>query len=103
MHKTALLEAEVKDLREANATHSRTKRARRTRLQDNGNITIENAQGQIDQMDVNRQVVGESSRSGGRGRSEGQKVRHCSICGKAGHNARTCQEAIEVIKDKDSN
>ncbi|ENH75752.1 hypothetical protein FOC1_g10003916 [Fusarium oxysporum f. sp. cubense race 1] len=103
MHKTALLEAEVEDLREANATQSRKKRAKRTRLQDSGRMTIGTGQSQIDQIDVDIQIVAESSRSGGRGRSEGPKVRHCRTCGKAGHNARTCQEAIEVTKDKDSN
>ena len=54
-------------------------------------------------MDVDTQVVAESSRSGGRGRSEGPKVRHYRTCGKAGHNARTCQEAIVVIEEEDSN
>jgi hypothetical protein len=52
------------------------------------------------------QVAAELSRSGGRERSEGPKVRHYRICGKAGHNARTCQEVIEVIeviKEEDSN
>jgi hypothetical protein len=66
-------------------------------------MTIGNSQSQIDQMDVDMQVVAESSRSGSRGRSEGPKVRHCRICGKAGHNARTCQETIEVIEEEDSN
>jgi hypothetical protein len=103
IHRTALLEAEVRDLREANTTLSQNKRKKRTRLQDSGKITIGNSQSQIDQMDVDRQVVAESSGSGGRGRSEGPKVRHCSKCGKAGHNARTCQEAIEVIEKEDSN
>ena len=47
-------------------------------------------------MDVDTQVVAESSRSGGRGRSKGPRVSHCSKCGRAGHNTRTCQEEIEV-------
>jgi hypothetical protein len=102
MHKTALLEAEVKELREANATHSRKKRAKRTRLQDSGKMTIETGQSQIDQIDVDTQVVAESSRSGGRGRSVGPGVRHCRTCGKAGHNARTCQEVIRVTKNEGS-
>jgi hypothetical protein len=66
-------------------------------------MTVENGQSQIDQMDVDTQVVAESSRSGGHGRSEGPKVRHCRTCRKAGHNARTCQEAIIVIEEEDSN
>ena len=42
------------------------------------------------------QVVAESSRSGGQGSSGQPRVRHCGTCGKTGHNARTCQEEIEV-------
>jgi hypothetical protein len=59
-------------------------------------MTIGNSQSQIDQMDVDTQVVTESSRSGGRRRSTRPRVSHCSTCGKAGHNARTCQEVIEA-------
>jgi hypothetical protein len=103
MHKTELLEAEVKELREANATQSQKKRAKRTRLQDKGKMTIGTGQSQIDQIDVDMQVVAESSRSGGRGRSVGPGVRHCRTCGKAGHNARTCQEVIRVTENEGSN
>jgi len=103
MHKTALLEAEVQDLREANATHSRKKRVKRTRLQDSGKMTVGTGQSQIDQIDVDTQVVAESSRSRGRGRSVGPGVRHCRTCGKAGHNSRSCREVIRVTENKGSN
>ncbi|KAJ3547954.1 hypothetical protein NM208_g1250 [Fusarium decemcellulare] len=46
-------------------------------------------------MDVDAQVVAESSRSGGRGRSSRLGVRHCGVCGNPGHNARTCQVVPE--------
>jgi hypothetical protein len=42
------------------------------------------------------QVAAESSKSGGQGRSARPGVRRCGICGKAGHNARTCQVVIET-------
>jgi hypothetical protein len=47
-------------------------------------------------MDVDTQVVAESSGSGGRRGLKGPRVMHCGKCGKAGHNTRTCQEDIEV-------
>ena len=59
-------------------------------------MTIEEASQAIDQMDVDMQVVAESSRSGGQGSSGQPRVRHCGTCGKAGHNARTCQEDIQA-------
>jgi hypothetical protein len=99
LHKIALQEAEIRELRQANDTLSRRRRAKRTRLQRRGNITIGNAQDPIDQTDVNTQVIAESSRSGGHERSQGPKVRQCSICGKTGHNARTCQEGSQVTEN----
>ncbi|EMT69248.1 hypothetical protein FOC4_g10000296, partial [Fusarium odoratissimum] len=59
-------------------------------------LIIEEASQVIDQMDVNMQVAAESSRSSGCRGTRGLKVMHCSKYGKARHNARTCQEEIEV-------
>jgi hypothetical protein len=103
MHKIELIEAENRELREANAVLSRRKRGKRTRLQDSGNMTVGIGQDQIDQIDVDTQVVAELSRSRGRGKSVGPGVRRCGVCGKTGHNARTCQEVIEVTENEDSN
>jgi len=57
---------------------------------------MEDASQVIDQMDVDMQVAAESSRSGGQGSSGRPRVWHCGTYVKAGHNARTCQEVIEV-------
>ena len=95
-HENALLKAEVQDLRQANEILSRRRRAKRSRLQKRGVMTVEEGRQAIDQMDVDAQVAAESSRSGGRGRSVGPGVRRCGICGKPGHNARTCQVVIET-------
>jgi hypothetical protein len=99
LHKIALLEAENRELHQANDMLSRRRRAKRTRLQRRGNMIIGNAQDSIDQIDVNTQVVAESSRSGGQGRSGGPGVRRCGVCGKTGHNARTCQEGIQATEN----
>ena len=98
-----LLESEVKNLRQSNEALSRRRRAKRTRLQDRGKMTVDEAREAIDQMDVDIQVRAESSRSGGRGRSARPKEARCGICGKAGHNRRTCQIVIEVSREEESN
>jgi hypothetical protein len=103
IQKTALVEAENRELREANDMLSRRRRAKRTRLQNKGRMLIQEGQGLIDQIDVNAQVVAESSRSGRGRRSVGPGVRRCGVCGKTGHNARTCQEGIEASGNKYSN
>jgi hypothetical protein len=59
-------------------------------------MTVEEASQVIDQMDINTQVVAELSKSGGQGRSGRPGSRRCGICGKTGHNARTCQVVIET-------
>ncbi|KAM5528251.1 transposase [Fusarium oxysporum f. sp. phaseoli] len=96
MHEVVLLRNEVRNLRDANEILSRRRRAKRTRLQKGGAMTVQDASQVIDQMDVDAQIVAESSRSGGRGRSERPGGRRCGVCGKAGHNARTCQVVIET-------
>jgi hypothetical protein len=59
-------------------------------------MTVQEASQVIDQMDVDTQVARELSRSGARGRSARPGNRRCGVCGKAGHNARTCQVVIEI-------
>ncbi|ENH74195.1 hypothetical protein FOC1_g10000070 [Fusarium oxysporum f. sp. cubense race 1] len=63
-------------------------------------MTVEEASQVIDQMDVDTQVVAESSRSGGRRRSVGPGVRRCGVCGETGHNARTCKVYIPASGDE---
>ncbi|KAM5526918.1 transposase [Fusarium oxysporum f. sp. phaseoli] len=89
MHEVTLLRGQVQDLQQANEVLSRRRRARRTRLHKRGVVKVEEGRQVIDQMDVDAQVVAESSRSGGQGRSARPRVRHCGICGKSCHNART--------------
>ncbi|KAM5514685.1 transposase [Fusarium oxysporum f. sp. phaseoli] len=96
IHKIVLLEDRLQQVEQENRIVKRRRRGKRTRLQKGGPLTIEEASQAIDQMDVDTQVAAESSRSGGRGRSKGPRVLHCSKCGRAGHNTRTCQEEIEV-------
>ena len=103
MHEVTLLRGEVQDLRQANEILSRRRRAKRTRLQKGGVMTVQEASQVIDQMDINTQVVAESSRSGGQGRSARPGVRRCGVCGKAGHNARTCQVVLESSENEFSN
>ncbi|RYC78876.1 hypothetical protein BFJ63_vAg18251 [Fusarium oxysporum f. sp. narcissi] len=98
MDKMVLLHNRNQQLEQQNKIVGRRRRGKRTRVQKEGPLTIGEASQAIDQIDIDAQVTAEASR-GGRGRSQGAKVRQCSICGKTGHNARTCQEAIEVNRE----
>ncbi|KAG6989045.1 Tigger transposable element-derived protein 1 [Fusarium oxysporum f. sp. conglutinans] len=103
MHEMALMRAEIQDLRQANEILSRRRRAKRTRLQNRGKMTVEEGRDLTDQIDIDTQVVAELSKSGDQGRSVRPGVRRCGRCGKAGHNARTCQEGIEASAEEYSN
>jgi hypothetical protein len=63
-------------------------------------MTVGEGQASIDQMDIDTQVVAESSRRGGQGRSGQPRGRHCGVYGKTGHNARTCQAETEVSRQE---
>ena len=96
MHQVALLQSEVSSLRKANEALSKRRRAKRTRVQLGGSLTVQDAQDLLDQKAIGGGGVQETqldSSGAGGGRT---KVRRCSKCGKPGHNARTCQEAAEL-------
>ena len=103
MHELALVKAEVQDLRQANEILSRRRRVKRTRLQKKGVMKVEKGRQAIDQLHVDAQVAVESSRSGSQGRSAQPRKRHCGVCGKPGHNARTCQVVINTSGEEYSN
>ena len=103
MHENALLRAQVRDLQQANETLSRRRRAKRTRLQKGGVMIVGEAREVIDQMNIDGQVEGESSRSGGQGGSARPRERRCGGCGKTGHNARTCQIVVVISEEEYSN
>ena len=89
-HEVTLMSAELRTLRAANEALSKRRRAKKARIRQGGALTVEDAQDIISQKDVDEQVRRDVRVAGG-SRKEGQPSgRHCGICGKAGHNARTC-------------
>jgi hypothetical protein len=97
-----LLSAEVRILRAANEALSKRRRAKKTRVRQGGALTIEDAQDILAQKEAEEQAR-RDKRSEGGNRKEGQSSsRRYGTCGKAGHNARTCQEDIEVFSLLDS-
>ena len=59
-------------------------------------MIVEEGQASIDQKDIDSQVAAELSRRRSRPRSGQPSTRHYSVCGKAGHNSRTCKANIEA-------
>ena len=103
MHKMALLKAENKTLQEANATLSKRRRAKKTRLRQGGSMSIAEGQALQDQKDVGQRVQERIRQARGRRPRDGAKGRRCGACGKPGHNARTCQIIVKTSHEEDSN
>ena len=96
MHQVALLQAENTSLRKANEAISKRRRAKRTRVQLGGSLAVEDAKDLLDQKAVVGEVAQEMQMDGGGAGGVCTRVRCCGVCGKPGHNARTCQEVVEA-------
>jgi hypothetical protein len=101
-HELTLANAEIRTLRQANQALSKRRRAKRTRVCQGGVLTVKDAHDVLAQREVDEQIRRDKRSREGR-QNEGQSTgRHCSTCGKTGHNARTCQEVVEVSSSSDS-
>ena len=103
IHQVALLQAEVSSLRKANEALSKRRRAKKTRMRLGGSLAVQDAKDQLAEKagvgEVTQEKEQDSSSVGG----VRTKVRCYSVCGKPGHNARTCQEAGESSDSAASN
>jgi hypothetical protein len=95
-HSVTLLTAEVRTLQKANEALSKRRRAKKVRVRLGGSLTIGDAQDLLAQMEVQEQIERETREYGGRKTRTETAPRRCGRCGKPGHNARTCQEDVEI-------
>jgi hypothetical protein len=102
MHKVALLKAENASLREANKALSKRRRAKKTRLRLGGSLSTQDAQVLVDEKGAGEQLEQETKEEGGPRQRAQRGPRHCSNCGKTGHNSRTCQEIVETSEEDSS-
>lgn len=95
-HQITLLSAKVRNLRKANETLSKRRRAKKTRIRERKTSTVQDVQRllQLNNADDPIQEEEGENRVGNNARLATK--RRCSNCGKIGHNARTCQENEEM-------
>jgi len=96
MYQVALLRAENASLHKANEALSKRRRAKRTCIQLRGSLTLQDAMDLLGPGAVGREGAQETRAEGSSTGGGRTKVRYYGICGKPGHNARTCQEAVEA-------
>lgn len=99
-HEMTLLQDEVRTLRQANEALAKRRRAKKTRVQAGGALSVEDALKLIAQKDADKRQSGGRSTKGGASEAGPSILRHCGNCGKTGHNARTCQEVKEVSDEE---
>jgi hypothetical protein len=90
-HKMTLLQAEAHNLRRANETLSKRRRAKKTCIQQGGTMTIEEAHDVLAQMGVEDQISLNIHENHSFSRERIPALRCCGKCGETGHNARTCR------------
>jgi hypothetical protein len=102
MHKMALMQAEVRDLRAANEALSKRRRVKKQRLRQGGSLTVQDGQDLQAQKDVEMQIREERQAGSGRKPRTETRARRCGRCGEPGHNARTCQGVAKLSEEDDS-
>ena len=100
MHKMLLLKEEVTRLREANQILSQRRRAKKRRVRHGGHLSLQDAQVQESQKDVERQLWQEERAHRGRAKRIETRERRCGRCNNTGHNSRTCK--VETVSTSES-
>jgi hypothetical protein len=98
-HEMTLLREEVRTLRKANKVLAKRRRAKKTRVQAGGALTVEDALDLIKQKDVAKWKSGRRLTEGGVAQAGPSGLWCCGKCGKIGHNVRICQEAEETSEE----
>ena len=90
MHQVAILEAEVKELRAANAKQKQKREKHCTYISQGEGLTIKEGMNRVQSHDEKKRGVVEQPDSQPQKRAAPQ----CSGCGTIGHTIRTCSQGI---------
>ncbi|KFY15135.1 hypothetical protein V491_05763 [Pseudogymnoascus sp. VKM F-3775] len=102
MHQLALLKAENQNLQRANEVLSKRRKARKTRLQQGGSLSQQEAQELQDERDIMQQVEQEIRTSSGWKPREETHAHRYGNCGGTKYNAHTYQIVVDMSEEEDS-
>ena len=97
-----LIAEQIRNLQDTNATLAKCRKAKKTRLQHRGALSLEDSEALLSSKAKGKRVVPEESENGSIAKRAKTTLRRCSVCGKAGHNARTCSEDVELASESES-
>ena len=94
-HKITILEDRVRTLEDANTALAKRQRAKKSRVQLGGPLTIKESQVIIEEKQKGKRPAGEISGGAEELVRGGLTKRRCGNCSETGHNARTCEKDEE--------
>ena len=100
-HEMTLMRERIQSLKKANHALSKRQRAKRTRIQAGGILSIQDGQRLITRKENNGRNLGQDVVEGEVSEAGPSGLRRCKRCGKTGHNIRTCQEVEEAVPEED--
>ena len=103
IHQVTIIIGENESLQKMNKLISKRRRTKKSRLQLGGSLSQQDAQELLDHNGIAEQIKQEVQARGGRRPRIEIRARRCGICGKTGHNARTCEIIKVPSEDEDFN
>jgi hypothetical protein len=94
-HELALAKKRVAELEAANEAATRRKSHKRKRIQKEGTLTVGEGVRLTTLKEFNARSDGKRASKKARVGPSTQSSRRCSVCGEAGHNARTCKNKLQ--------
>jgi hypothetical protein len=85
------------ELQAANEASSRRKSHKRKRVQQEGTLKVEEGVRLTALKEFGARNNGKKAKKRARADEGSQRLRRCGRCSKAGHNARTCKQDVEVV------
>ena len=97
-----ILSEQVRALQDANVALGTRRRAKKTRVQLGGALSIEESQAILATKAKGKRPAPVEGESAGFPKRVATSSRRCGVCGETGHNARTCAKDVELSSDSDS-
>ena len=98
-HSLVLVRNQVAKLQAANEAATRRKSHKRKRIQRDGTLTVSEGVRLTTLKEFGARSDGKKAKKKVRIETGTQSSRHCSTCGEAGHNARTCKKDAQSTVD----
>lgn len=101
-HEMTLMRDRIRTLEEANLALSKRRRAKKSRVQLGGALTIEESQALQEAKDKGKRLATDKAENGGPSKRRVAGVKRYSTCGKTGHNIQSCGIVIELGSELES-